>query len=72
MSAPRTLLLLAVPIAVAGCGSGASSGGAAASNGAQATPTPRVLTESEYKSLVADGARRVSRSVSNVIVRARK
>jgi hypothetical protein len=57
---------LAVPIAVAGCGSGAPSGGAAASNGATATPTPRVLTEREYKSLVADGARRVSRSVSNV------
>jgi len=66
MRAPRTFLLLAVPIVVAGCGSGASSGGSAASSGATATATPRALTEREYKALVTSGARAVSRSVADV------
>jgi hypothetical protein len=66
MLSPRTFLLLAVLIAIAGCGSGSPSGGSSASRGATATATPRVLTEREYKSLVAAGARTVRKSVREV------
>jgi hypothetical protein len=65
MLAPRTLLVLLVPLTLAGCGSGSPSGSGAASDGS-ATPAPKVLSESEYKALVTDDAHAVSRSLTDV------